>query len=223
MSTINIDTGNAKVEGERLVIDLTPELRKQLGIGVMNLADLVPGDVFRFLNTPTEDWIVCEQDNTEHTTAIVKKTVFELPSGIVKTPFTDCDWEYSGRPEKLRAALNPDYEQLPLSYQFVRNHDVCLESMDGFNKDLKVSKEISELTFDRYRSYHQFIGDCDTRYALATPITYFNCKSIDQVLYVDIDGRVKMGSRREEYAFRPFCVVAASTQVMKMNIKTEEN
>lgn len=199
---IRFNKNDIRIEGNQLIIEITPELEQILGLKNKKLSEFALGKVFT--DCDGVEYIVCEQFD-DGTTGVVTKDILSTTMNFGENN----NWKNS----KRREWLNSEYYD-KLSQKFgaenIIPHKVDLLSMDGYD-DYGISEDmISDMTFDSYRKYHKYIGDCDTSYYLATPDSTPSGCGASYVLCVDDGGDVGYSGCGWDRGVRPFCILKSS-------------
>ena len=174
------------------------------------LSTLRPGDIFKGRNG--NEYIVCEQFLSG--TAVVKKDALDRTMAFGD----DNNWTNS----KWRKYLNSEYFQEicdEFGKENVREHEVDLIAMDGYDDYGTVRDKVSAMTIDRYRRYHKYIGNVSEWNYLSTPDSTPSGWSASRVLCVGDGGSVDFTSCRDDGALRPFFILNSYIQVQKVDKK----
>ena len=209
-NTITIEQANIKVENGKFIIDMDAEtLKKMLGIPAVALGTLKVGGEFKLGD---DVYIVLEQDG-DNTKIISKDFLYTMAFGESN------DWRESDIREKLNgehygriSAIVGKENIVPMTRD--------LTAMDGSGSYGTCEDNISMLTFDEYRKYHEILG-------------------IEDVEYPDWWYLITAASMRKDYArlvccvrssgvpdwrgcdwacgVRPFCILKSSVLVLENN------
>lgn len=202
---IRVNESTIKRDGNQLIIEITPELEQILGFKNKQLSEFVPGEVFT--DCDGEEYIVCEHFD-DGTTGVVKKELLDTTMSFGENN----NWKNS----KRRKWLNSKYYDFLCQKFGVENiiiHEVDLLSMDGYD-DYGVSENmVSDMTLDRYRKYHKYIGDCNKSYFLATPESTPSGHGASDVPYVSGDGVMRRAGCDWNLGVRPFFILKSSITI----------
>lgn len=203
---IRVNESTIRREGNQLIIEITPELKQILGFKNKQLSELAPGEVFA--DSDGEEYIVCEQFG-DGTTGVVTKELLGTNMIFGKNN----NWKNS----KRRKWLNSEYyDKLSQKYgvENIILHEVDLLSMDGYDNYGVSDDMVSDMTLDRYRKYHKYIGDCDYSYFLATPDSTPSGHGASMVLYVRDGGDVSRTSCGCG-GVRPFFILKSTINIFR--------
>lgn len=141
---IEVNKTNVKVEGNNLVIELTEELRKSLGIRQSKpLYECKVGNVI--VDNIGNEWYVVEQDIENNRTKVWKK---ELIDGTYKFDNGSNDF----RTSEIKNVLNDE------------NGDILTDIYKGFGKENVLIDTVDLLSMDGLDTY----GTCDCKVHLGT-------------------------------------------------------
>lgn len=141
---IEVNKTNVKVEGNNLVIELTEELRKSLGIRQSKpLYECKVGNVI--VDDIGNEWYVVEQDIENNRTKVWKKELLE------KTYRFDSELN-DFRTSEIKNVLNDE------------NGDILTDIYKGFGKENVLIDTVDLLSMDGLHTY----GTCDCKVHLGT-------------------------------------------------------
>ena len=194
---INVNGAEVVLEGDNLIIKLTPELRRQLKLEKVPIRDLNVGDTFlngRF---------------------IVVKQTYDATSVVQQEPIKDVNIGADGdyKASMLRHKLQ-EYAPvlLKLFGEFaVVLHEVDLRTLNGYDAYGHCFDYVSAMTFDRFREFHKIIGNCGEDELLCTTHDVGNLSYI----VVNNEGRVICPYRSSGYYVRPFFTLRPDTMVIR--------
>lgn len=201
---IEVDKSNMKIVGNDLVIGLTPDLRKTLGLEKICVGDIAVGETFyggKYI--VVGQWLQCE-------THVV---CLEPIRGVV---FGDTN-DY--RSSNLRKKLNNEY-RLELENIFgigsLIERRISLYSLDGLEDYDIIVDKVAPLTFDEYRVYRKDIGFYAEGEWTCTPWSTPSASGEKHdVVYIDYDGSIGAASCVESMCVRPIFTLKSSTKVQK--------
>ena len=206
---ITINNTNMKIENGKLIINIDSEIEKLLNKkNIVRLADVEVGTVIN-------DKYVVVEHFSDGMTGVVRKKVLDKRMSFGN----DNNWKNS----KLKKYLEEEYCK-ELYNEFgensVKTHEIDLLSMDGSDEYGIDTCLVSAMTFDRYRRYHQIIGNTECTEWLSTPYQTKENGDTTYVQYVCDGGRVDYyGCGWGGGAVRPFFVLKSSifvtTQAMQ--------
>lgn len=205
---IEVNKTNVKVEGNNLVIELTEELRKSLGIRQSKpLYECKVGNVI--VDNIGNEWYVVEQDIENNRTKVWRKELLD------KTYRFDSELN-DFRTSEIKNVLNDE------------NGDILTDIYKGFGKENVLIDTVDLLSMDGLDTY----GTCDCKVHLGTFDDYRKARkngmfrtenekpfwldtpdgcSSSFVRIVGGDGRVYYdGCRWDDYGVRPFCSLDSS-------------
>ena len=209
-NTITIEQANIKVENGKFIIDMDAEtLKKMLGIPAVALGTLKVGGEFKLGD---DVYIVLEQDG-DNTKIISKDFLYTMAFGESN------DWRESDIREKLNgehygriSAIVGKENIVPMTRDLV--------AMDGSGSYGTCEDNISMLTFDEYRKYHEILGIEDVEYpdwwylitAASMRKDYARC-----VCFVYSSGIPFWDVCGWSRGVRPFCILKSSVLVLENN------
>ena len=209
---IEVNKTNVKVEGNNLVIELTEELRKSLGIRQSKpLYECKVGNVI--VDDIGNEWYVVEQDIENNRTKVWKK---ELIDGTYKFDNGSNDF----RTSEIKNVLNDENGKILSDiYKGFGKENVLLDtvdllSMDGLDTYGTCNCKVHLGTFDDYRKARKngmFRTENEKPFWLDTPDSTNEGCSASCVRIVDSDGRVYCyGCGWDGCGVRPFCSLDSS-------------
>ena len=209
---IEVNKTNVKVEGNNLVIELTEELRKSLGIRQSKpLYECKVGNVI--VDDIGNEWYVVEQDIENNRTKVWKK---ELIDGTYKFDNGSNDF----RTSEIKNVLNDENGKiLPDIYKGFGKENVLLDtvdllSMDGLDTYGTCNCKVHLGTFDDYRKARKngmFRTENEKPFWLDTPDSTNEGCSASYVQIVCSDGGVDyFGCFWGVCGVRPFCSLDSS-------------
>lgn len=209
---IEVNKTNVKVEGNNLVIELTEELRKSLGIRQSKpLYECKVGNVI--VDDIGNEWYVVEQDIENNRTKVWKK---ELIDGTYKFDNGSNDF----RTSEIKNVLNDENGKILSDiYKGFGKENVLLDtvdllSMDGLDTYGTCDCKVHLGTFDDYRKARKngmFRTENEKPFWLDTPDSTNEGCSASFVRLVDGGGGVGCnGCRWGGYGVRPFCSLDSS-------------
>lgn len=209
---IEVNKTNVKVEGNNLVIELTEELRKSLGIRQSKpLYECKVGNVI--VDDIGNEWYVAEQDIENNRTKVWKK---ELIDGTYKFDNGSNDF----RTSEIKNVLNDENGKILSDiYKGFGKENVLLDtvdllSMDGLDTYGTCNCKVHLGTFDDYRKARKngmFRTENEKPFWLDTPDSTNEGCSASCVQFVSGDGRVGCdGCGWGVYGVRPFCSLDSS-------------
>ena len=209
---IEVNKTNVKVEGNNLVIELTEELRKSLGIRQSKpLYECKVGNVI--VDNIGNEWYVVEQDIENNRTKVWRK---ELLDGTYRFDIGSNDF----RTSEIKNVLN--YENgkiLSDIYKGFGKENVLLDtvdllSMDGLDTYGTCNCKVHLGTFDDYRKARKngmFREENEKSFLLDTPDSTKEGYSSSYVQFVRSSGRVGYGGCYWGVCgVRPFCSLESS-------------
>lgn len=141
---IEVNKTNVKVEGNNLVIELTEELRKSLGMSQSKpLYECKVGNII--IDNIGNEWYVVEQDNDNNRTKVWRK---ELLDGTYKFDSKSNDFSKS----EIKNVLNDE------------NGKILTDIYKGFGKESVLVDTVDLLSLDGLNTY----GTCDCKVHLGT-------------------------------------------------------
>lgn len=141
---IEVNKTNVKVEGNNLVIELTEELRKSLGMRQSKpLYECKVGNII--IDNIGNEWYVVEQDNDNNRTKVWRK---ELLDGTYKFDSKSNDFSKS----EIKNVLNDE------------NGNILNDIYKGFGKESVLVDTVNLLSLDGLNTY----GTCDCKVHLGT-------------------------------------------------------
>ncbi len=209
---IEVNKTNVKVEGNNLVIELTEELRKSLGIRQSKpLYECKVGNVI--VDDIGNEWYVVEQDIENNRTKVWKK---ELIDGTYKFGNGSNDF----RTSEIKNVLNDENGKILSDiYKGFGKENVLLDtvdllSMDGLDTYGTCNCKVHLGTFDDYRKARKngmFRTENEKPFWLDTPDSTNEGCSASYVPVVYGDGGVNCGGCGwGGYGVRPFCSLDSS-------------
>lgn len=209
---IEVNKTNVKVEGNNLVIELTEELRKSLGIRQSKpLYECKVGNVI--VDDIGNEWYVVEQDIENNRTKVWKK---ELIDGTYKFDNGSNDF----RTSEIKNVLNDENGKILSDiYKGFGKENVLLDtvdllSMDGLDTYGTCNCKVHLGTFDDYRKARKngmFRTENEKPFWLDTPDSTNEGCSASCVRIVYGDGGVGCdGCSWFGYGVRPFCSLDSS-------------
>lgn len=209
---IEVNKTNVKVEGNNLVIELTEELRKSLGIRQSKpLYECKVGNVI--VDDIGNEWYVVEQDIENNRTKVWKK---ELIDGTYKFDNGSNDF----RTSEIKNVLNDENGKILSDiYKGFGKENVLLDtvdllSMDGLDTYGTCNCKVHLGTFDDYRKARKngmFRTENEKPFWLDTPDSTNEGCSASCVQVVGGSGRVCCDvCNWDGYGVRPFCSLDSS-------------
>lgn len=209
---IEVNKTNVKVEGNNLVIELTEELRKSLGMRQeKQLYECKVGNVI--VDDIGNEWYVVEQDIENNRTKVWKK---ELIDGTYKFDNGSNDF----RTSEIKNVLNDENGKILSDiYKGFGKENVLLDtvdllSMDGLDTYGTCNCKVHLGTFDDYRKARKngmFRTENEKPFWLDTPDSTNEGCSASCVRLVGGDGRVGCnGCDWGGCGVRPFCSLDSS-------------
>lgn len=209
---IEVNKTNVKVEGNNLVIELTEELRKSLGMRQeKQLYECKVGNVI--VDDIGNEWYVVEQDIENNRTKVWKK---ELIDGTYKFDNGSNDF----RTSEIKNVLNDENGKILSDiYKGFGKENVLLDtvdllSMDGLDTYGTCNCKVHLGTFDDYRKARKngmFRTENEKPFWLDTPDSTNEGCSASCVQVVDSCGDVDYGDCGWcGYGVRPFCSLDSS-------------
>lgn len=209
---IEVNKTNVKVEGNNLVIELTEELRKSLGMRQeKQLYECKVGNVI--VDDIGNEWYVVEQDIENNRTKVWKK---ELIDGTYKFDNGSNDF----RTSEIKNVLNDENGKILSDiYKGFGKENVLLDtvdllSMDGLDTYGTCNCKVHLGTFDDYRKARKngmFRTENEKPFWLDTPDSTNEGCSASFVQVVCSDGGVGYGGCLwGVYGVRPFCSLDSS-------------
>lgn len=209
---IEVNKTNVKVEGNNLVIELTEELRKSLGIRQSKpLYECKVGNVI--VDDIGNEWYVVEQDIENNRTKVWKK---ELIDGTYKFDNGSNDF----RTSEIKNVLNDENGKILSDiYKGFGKENVLLDtvdllSMDGLDTYGTCNCKVHLGTFDDYRKARKngmFRTENEKPFWLDTPDSTNEGCSASYVRIVYGRGNVRYnGCDWGDFGVRPFCSLDSS-------------
>lgn len=209
---IEVNKTNVKVEGNNLVIELTEELRKSLGMRQeKQLYECKVGNVI--VDDIGNEWYVVEQDIENNRTKVWKK---ELIDGTYKFDNGSNDF----RTSEIKNVLNDENGKILSDiYKGFGKENVLLDtvdllSMDGLDTYGTCNCKVHLGTFDDYRKARKngmFRTENEKPFWLDTPDSTNEGCSASYVQFVDGRGDVYCNDCGwDGYGVRPFCSLDSS-------------
>ena len=209
---IEVNKTNVKVEGNNLVIELTEELRKSLGMRhSKSLYECKVGNII--IDNIGNEWYVVEQDNDNNRTKVWRK---ELLDGTYKFDSKSNDFSNSEIKNFLNDEngniLNDIYKGFWKENILVDTVDLL--SMDGLDTYGTCNCKVHLGTFDDYRKARKngmFRTENEKPFWLDTPNSTNEGDSSSCVQFVYSGGDVDYdGCYWCDYGVRPFCSLESS-------------
>lgn len=209
---IEVNKTNVKVEGNNLVIELTEELRKSLGMRQeKQLYECKVGNVI--VDNIGNEWYVVEQDIENNRTKVWRK---ELLDGTYKFDNGSNDF----RTSEIKNVLNDENGKILSDiYKGFGKENVLIDtvdllSMDGLDTYGTCDCKVHLGTFDDYRKARKngmFRTENEKPFLLDTPDSTKEGYSSSCVRVVRGDGGVRCGGCVwGDYGVRPFCSLDSS-------------
>lgn len=209
---IEVNKTNVKVEGNNLVIELTEELRKSLGMRQSKpLYECKVGNVI--VDNIGNEWYVVEQDIENNRTKVWRK---ELLDGTYKFDGKSNDFSKS----EIKNVLNDENGKIlsdiykGFGKENVLVDTVDLLSMDGLDTYGTCNCKVHLGTFDDYRKARKngmFREENEKSFLLDTPDSTKEGCSSSCVQVVSSRGSVGYcGCDWYDYGVRPFCSLDSS-------------
>lgn len=209
---IEVNKTNIKVEGNNLVIELTEELRKSLGMSQSKpLYECKVGNII--IDNIGNEWYVVEQDNDNNRTKVWRK---ELLDGTYKFDSKSNDFSNSEIKNFLNDEngniLNDIYKGFWKENILVDTVDLL--SMDGLDTYGTCNCKVHLGTFDDYRKARKngmFRTENEKPFWLDTPNSTNEGDSSSCVQFVYSGGDVGCGGCGwRDLGVRPFCSLESS-------------
>ena len=209
---IEVNKTNVKVEGNNLVIELTEELRKSLGMRQSKpLYECKVGNII--IDNIGNEWYVVEQDNDNNRTKVWRK---ELLDGTYKFDSKSNDFSNS----EIKNILNDESEKILIDiYKGFGKENVLVDtvdllSMDGLDTYGIYNCKVHLGTFDDYRKARKngmFRTENEKPFWLDTPNSTNEGCSSSYVQVVRGVGFVRYGGCDWDVCgVRPFCSLESS-------------
>ena len=209
---IEVNKTNVKVEGNNLVIELTEELRKSLGMRQeKQLYECKVGNVI--VDDIGNEWYVVEQDIENNRTKVWKK---ELIDGTYKFDNGSNDF----RTSEIKNVLNDENGKILSDiYKGFGKENVLLDtvdllSMDGLDTYGTCNCKVHLGTFDDYRKARKngmFRTENEKPFWLDTPDSTNEGCSASFVQFVGGNGDVDcVDCDWDDFGVRPFCSLDSS-------------
>lgn len=209
---IEVNKTNIKVEGNNLVIELTEELRKSLGMRQSKpLYECKVGNII--IDNIGNEWYVVEQDNDNNRTKVWRK---ELLDGTYKFDSKSNDFSNS----EIKNILNDESEKILTDiYKGFGKENVLVDtvdllSMDGLDTYGIYNCKVHLGTFDDYRKARKngmFRTENEKPFWLDTPNSTNEGCSSSFVQVVRGVGFVRYGGCDWDVCgVRPFCSLESS-------------
>lgn len=209
---IEVNKTNVKVEGNNLVIELTEELRKSLGMRQSKpLYECKVGNII--IDNIGNEWYVVEQDNDNNRTKVWRK---ELLDGTYKFDSKSNDFSNS----EIKNILNDESEKILTDiYKGFGKENVLVDtvdllSMDGLDTYGIYNCKVHLGTFDDYRKARKngmFRTENEKPFWLDTPNSTNEGCSSSYVQIVGSGGDVLCrGCGWGDRGVRPFCSLESS-------------
>lgn len=209
---IEVNKTNIKVEGNNLVIELTEELRKSLGMRQSKpLYECKVGNII--IDNIGNEWYVVEQDNDNNRTKVWRK---ELLDGTYKFDSKSNDFSNS----EIKNILNDESEKILTDiYKGFGKENVLVDtvdllSMDGLDTYGIYNCKVHLGTFDDYRKARKngmFRTENEKPFWLDTPNSTNEGCSSSYVQVVRGVGFVRYGGCDWDVCgVRPFCSLESS-------------
>lgn len=209
---IEVNKTNIKVEGNNLVIELTEELRKSLGMRhSKSLYEYKVGNVI--VDNIGNEWYVAEHDNKNNRTKVWRK---ELLDGTYKFDSKSNDFSKS----EIKNVLNDENGKILTDiYKGFGKENILVDtvdllSMDGLDTYGTCNCKVHLGTFDDYRKARKngmFRTENEKPFWLDTPNSTNEGDSSSCVQFVYSGGDVDYdGCYWCDYGVRPFCSLESS-------------
>lgn len=209
---IEVNKTNVKVEGNNLVIELTEELRKSLGMRQSKpLYECKVGNII--IDNIGNEWYVVEQDNDNNRTKVWRK---ELLDGTYKFDSKSNDFSKS----EIKNVLNDENGKILTDiYKGFGKENILVDtvdllSMDGLDTYGTCNCKVHLGTFDDYRKARKngmFMTENEKPFWLDTPDSTNEGYSTSYVRIVDSFGNVYCsGCGWGGHGVRPFCSLDSS-------------
>lgn len=209
---IEVNKTNVKVEGNNLVIELTEELRKSLGMRQSKpLYECKVGNII--IDNIGNEWYVVEQDNDNNRTKVWRK---ELLDGTYKFDSKSNDFSKS----EIKNVLNDENGKILTDiYKGFGKENILVDtvdllSMDGLDTYGTCNCKVHLGTFDDYRKARKngmFMTENEKPFWLDTPDSTNEGYSASCVRVVYCSGGVGCGDCRwDVHGVRPFCSLDSS-------------
>ena len=199
MSNISIEKENIRVEGNSLIIELTEELKAQLGINLVPLNTLNIGDIFEKNGI---EWYVVSK--TENSIDVWRKELLEE-----SMKFDENSNDFRG--SEIEEYLNTTYMQEEAIHTFgvenILEKEIDLISLDGLITYGTHKTKIHLGTFDDYRNARKngmFREENEKSFWLDTPNSTEEGVGNSCVQVVDDDGSVFCNVCNWDSGVRPF-------------------
>nr|DAG13518.1 MAG TPA: hypothetical protein [Caudoviricetes sp.] len=209
---IEVNKTNVKVEGNNLVIELTEELRKSLGMRQSKpLYECKVGNII--IDNIGNEWYVVEQDNDNNRTKVWRK---ELLDGTYKFDSKSNDFSKS----EIKNVLNDENGKILTDiYKGFGKENILVDtvdllSMDGLDTYGTCNCKVHLGTFDDYRKARKngmFMTENENPFWLDTPDSTNEGYSASCIQVVYGNGRVYYDDCRWYVrGVRPFCSLDSS-------------
>lgn len=209
---IEVNKTNVKVEGNNLVIELTEELRKSLGMSQSKpLYECKVGNII--IDNIGNEWYVVEQDNDNNRTKVWRK---ELLDGTYKFDSKSNDFSKS----EIKNVLNDENGKILTDiYKGFGKENILVDtvdllSMDGLDTYGTYNCKVHLGTFDDYRKARKngmFMTENEKPFWLDTPGSTNEGYSASCVLVVYGSGFVcYFDCVWNDRGVRPFCSLESS-------------
>lgn len=209
---IEVNKTNVKVEGNNLVIELTEELRKSLGMRQSKpLYECKVGNII--IDNIGNEWYVVEQDNDNNRTKVWRKG---LLGGTYKFDSKSNDFSKS----EIKNVLNDENGKILTDiYKGFGKENILVDtvdllSMDGLDTYGTCNCKVHLGTFDDYRKARKngmFMTENEKLFWLDTPDSTNEGCSTSCVQVVYGNGRVHYdGCCWNVHGVRPFCSLESS-------------
>lgn len=209
---IEVNKTNVKVEGNNLVIELTEELRKSLGMRQSKpLYECKVGNII--IDNIGNEWYVVEQDNDNNRTKVWRK---ELLGGTYKFDSKSNDFSKS----EIKNVLNDENGKILTDiYKGFGKENILVDtvdllSMDGLDTYGTCNCKVHLGTFDDYRKARKngmFRTENKKSFWLDTPNSTNEGGSSSHVRVVRGSGDVGyFGCFWDDCGVRPFCSLESS-------------
>ena len=191
-----------EIDGNKLVVDLTPELKKLFGISEkVKVGDLKDGETFG-----CGKYVVVEHFDEGKVGVVCNEPTEE-------TRFGDT-YNYNAS-EAMKYVVETCLEDLKSAFGDgnLFYHSVNLETMDGYDcYGTAVLQPVSVMTFDQYRKYHKFIGNCNKAEWTSTARSNADYGFVNSIS-IRSDGVIQFDNCNNVHVIRPYFELDASVLV----------
>lgn len=188
---------------------LTEQEKERLSKDYATLRNLKNGEVFADMEGT--EWIVCEQASNDYCQSVVVARKDRLPN---KMPFEYLNWDITDRKKYLNGEY---YERLKQVFgeENIQRQAVPLRAMDGTNGYGISFAYVSEMTFDQFRKYQQYIADYEnTGCGIVTPSTT-SSSAPDPCVYGYMSGNLRPYTGKDPLAIRPVLALNANMTIRR--------